>query len=306
VTTDSARVTRDLVAFGRQLEAQGAAQAGDGFTGRPDADALLESDPNAFLLGVLFTQGIAAERAWAGPFELLRRLGSIEPVFLAAHADQVRAAVQAPPMLHRFKETLPRWISSAGRRLAEEYAGNASQIWPSGDHVLAVTDRLSALDGIGRKKAVMAVEILTRHFGVRLRGREHGQVAYDVHVRRVFVRSGLADVDTCDAIEAAATRACPDAPGTIDLAAWLIGRNWCRPRSPRCDACRLSVSCARRVTLTPEGVGVRKHGGPAREPYSAERKTDRRAASDRSSALLRHRLAASATPAADPCGSVAR
>ena len=222
-----------------------------------DADSLLETDPNAFLLGVLFTQGIPAERAWLGPYELTRRLGSIEPRFLAEHAEDVRAAVQAPVMLHRFKETLPRWISSAGKRLAEEYGGDASRIWPPGDHVLAVTERLMAFDGIGRKKAVMAVEILTRHFGVELTGRECGQVAYDVQVRRVFLRSGLADEDSREAIEAAAARACPEAPGTLDLAAWLIGRDWCRPRSPKCDECRLGAVCARRVAIVPAGVGVR-------------------------------------------------
>ncbi len=127
-------------------------------------------------------------------------------------------------MLHRFKETLPRWISSAARRLIEEYQGDAERIWPPGTHVLEVTERLSEFDGIGRKKAVMAAEILTRHFGVELAGREHGQVAYDVQVRRVFLRSGLATEDTVEAIEAAAMRACPTAPGTLDLPAWLIGQ----------------------------------------------------------------------------------
>ena len=251
-------VARELVAFGRELESLSAAQAPGGFTGRSDADALLEADPNAFLLGLLFTQGIPAERAWAGPSELLRRLGSIEPRFLAQHAEGVREAVQSPPMLHRFKEKLPRWISSAGRRLAEEYGSDASRIWPAGDHVLDVTKRLSAFDGIGRKKAVMAVEILTRHFGVPLEGRECGQVAYDVQVRRVFLRSGLACVDSPAAIEAAAARACPGSPGTLDLAAWLIGRDSCRPRSPRCNECRVGAVCARRVWLVPEGVGVRR------------------------------------------------
>ena len=256
MTSSRAGVARELVAFGRELEAQSAAQAG-GFTGDTAADGLIESDPTAFLLGVLFTQGIPAERAWAGPYELLQRLGSIDVDFIANNPQSVRAAFQTPPMLHRFKETLPRWICSAACRLAEEYDGDASRIWPAGDHVLAVTERLLSFDGIGRKKAVMAVEILMRHFGVALQGRECGQVAFDVHVRRVFLRSGLADDDSIDAIEAAAAWACPKAPGTLDLATWLVGRDWCRPKSPRCSECRLGDVCARRVSLTPVGVGAR-------------------------------------------------
>ena len=63
-------VATTLLAYGRELEAQGAAQVGESFSGIPEADALLEEDPNAFLLGVLFTQGIPAERAWSGPYLL--------------------------------------------------------------------------------------------------------------------------------------------------------------------------------------------------------------------------------------------
>ena len=251
-------VVRELVAYGRELEDEGAAQTGGAFTTLPAANELLDSSPNAFLLGVLFTQGIPAERAWAGPYLLKERLGTLELVFLAENPDAVRIAVQRAPMLHRFKETLPRWISAAARRLLGEYGGNASLIWPAGDSVLDVTERLSAFAGIGRKKAVMATEILMRHFGVALEGRECGQVAYDVQVRRVFLRSGLTDTDTPGAIEAAAAAACPDAPGTLDLPAWLIGRETCRPRSPLCDVCRLGAVCPRLIERNVEGVGVRR------------------------------------------------
>ena len=103
----------------------------------------------------------------------------------------------------------------------------------------------------------MAVEILTRYFGVRLEGRECGQVAYDVQVRRVFLRSGLVERDSREAIEEAAALACPEAPGTLDLPAWLVGRETCRPKRPQCDTCRLAEVCPRLVGLNPDGVGVR-------------------------------------------------
>jgi uncharacterized HhH-GPD family protein len=251
-------VIAELVAYGRELDAEGAAQTGGAFTTLQAANDLLETSANAFLLGVLFTQGIPAERAWAGPYLLCVRLGTLDLAFLAENPEALRAAVQEPPMLHRFKETLPHWISAAACRLLEEYGGDASRIWPAGDSVLEVTERLSAFSGIGRKKAVMAAEILTRHFGVPLEGRDCGQVAYDVQVRRVFLRAGLVDTDTREAIDAAATAACPDAPGTLDLPAWLIGRETCRPRSPICDLCRLGAVCPRLVERNVEGVGVRR------------------------------------------------
>lgn len=250
-------VAGELVSFGRELESQRAAQVGAGFTDDARANALIEQSPEAFLLGILFTQGIPAERAWAGPYLMKLRLGHLDLDRLAKEPDAVRAAVQASPMLHRFKNSVPRWISSAAGRLLEEYGGDASRIWTPGTHVIEVTERLSAFDGIGRKKAVMAVEILQRHFGVELAGRESGTVAYDVHVRRVFLRSALVDHDSIVEVEAAAARLCPESPGTVDLAAWLIGRETCRPRAPRCDECRLGSVCPRLTWLAVDGVGVK-------------------------------------------------
>jgi uncharacterized HhH-GPD family protein len=247
-----------LVAYGRELAAAGAAQVGSRFTDIPDADALLRSSPNAFLLGVLFTQGIPAERAWAGPWLLRQRLGHLDLEKLASEPDAVAEAFARPPCLHRFKKTLPRWISAAAAKLLAEYGGDASRIWAPGSSVLDVTARLSEFPGIGRKKAAMAVEILRRHFGVQLAGPENGNVAYDVHVRRVFLRSGLAETDSADAIELAAAGACPEAPGTLDLAAWLVGREWCRPQQPDCERCPLGSACERRTWVRVEGVGARR------------------------------------------------
>ena len=231
---------------------------GSSFTAIPAADELLATSPEAFLIGVLFTQGIPAERAWAGPWLLRERLGHLDLERLAAEETSVATAFRQPPMLHRFKNTLPKWICSAAQRLLDEYGGDASRVWPDGAHVLDVTERLSSFDGIGRKKAVMAVGILTRHYGVELIGRECGQVAYDVQVRRVFLRSGLVARDKLEDIEAAAASICPEAPGMLDLAAWLVGRETCRPRAPLCDRCRLGAACPRLVERDVQGVGARR------------------------------------------------
>lgn len=253
-------VSRSIVAYGRELSDAGAAQVGGSFTDNAAADELVRADPFAFLIGVLFTQGIPAERAWAAPYLLRDRLGHLDPARIASDSAGVRRAVQKPPMLHRFKETLPGWIVSAGSMVETDYGGHAERIWVQGSHTLEVTDRLTRFPGIGRKKSVMAVEILKRHFGIDLAGDECGQVAYDVHVRRVFLRSGLVAEDTPDAVAAAARRACAESPGTLDLAAWLIGRETCRPREPRCDQCRLGSVCPRLTALDAVGVGARTDG----------------------------------------------
>lgn len=258
--TSSGPVATELLRFADELEAEGAAQVGESFTDVPEADALLKSSPNAFLLAILFTQGIPAERAWAGPYGLRERLGDLDLTMLATDRTAVGEAVCRRPALHRFKHTLAGWISDAAGRLLESYEGDASLIWAGEPTAIEIMDRLSAFSGIGRKKAAMAVEILARHFGVSVRDLEGGTVAYDVQVRRVFLRTGLVEKDTIANVEAAATRACPQAPGRLDLATWLVGRQWCRPRRPLCDECRLSPVCPKLTDRDVEGVGVRRTG----------------------------------------------
>jgi uncharacterized HhH-GPD family protein len=253
-------VAARLVEFGEELAAAGAAQVGGAFTDIPEADALVKSSPVAFLIGVLFTQGIPAERAWAGPWLLSQRLGHLDLQRLAQERAAVDAAVCQPPALHRFKHTVAGWISDMAARLLDCYGGDPARIWAPGSTFAQVSERLAAFPGIGRKKAAMAVELLTRHFGVELAGAEDGTVAYDVHVRRVFLRSGLVVTDTPEAVADAARAACPGSPGTLDLPSWLVGRQWCRPVAPKCDECRLGDVCPRRVDLSVEGVGARRRG----------------------------------------------
>lgn len=254
---DKDTVEGALLAFARELAAASAAQVGDAFTWDA-ADRFIKSSSQAFLIGVLFTQGLPAERAWAGPYLLRERLGHFDLLRLAQQTEAVREAVARPPALHRFVRTVPGWISSASARLLAEYEGDASRIWPSGAHVNEVRERLLAFQGIGQKKAAMTIELLVRHFGVALEGLDCGTVAYDVHVRRVFLRTGLVQDDTPAAVGAAAARVCPEAPGSLDLATWLVGREWCRPRDPLCGRCRLGAACPRLTDRTVEGVGVRR------------------------------------------------
>lgn len=247
-----------LRAHARAVAAEGVVQIGGAFTSDPDADAFVRTRPEAFLIGVLFTQGIPAERAWAGPWLLAQRLGHFDLARLADERDAVAAAVAASPALHRFVRTVPRWISSAATRVLDQYGGDAGAIWRDGSRVAEVAERLRAFDGIGEKKAAMATEILVRHLGKRLAGLEDGCVAYDIHVRRVFLRAGLVSEDSPQAVGAAARRICPEDPGSLDLATWLIGREQCRPSNPRCDMCLLGPVCPRMTHLRPDGVGVRR------------------------------------------------
>ena len=89
----------------------------------------------------------------------------------------------------------------------------------------------------------MTVELRISHFGARFADLRGTNVAYDVHVRRVFLRTGLVDSDSIQIVTDAARRLTPDRPGYIDMPAWVIGRRWCRPTQPLCPECPLTDVC---------------------------------------------------------------
>ena len=226
------------------------------FTPNEEANALLRSDPFAFLLGVLFDQNVPAERAWIAPFILKQRLGHLDPEIIAHTDGLVRDAVQQVPKLHRYVEKMPRWIVRAAQRVLDRYGGDASAIWSGNPAADELQRRFDDFAGIGQKKAAMAVEILERDLGVPVRNLERSDIAYDVHIRRVFLRARLADRDDRDHMIAVARQLHPARPGALDLPAWLIGRGWCHPGVPACASCPLTEVCpkeierAARVTAT--------------------------------------------------------
>ncbi len=235
----TAAVVAALLAHGEVLAAQPPANAAPD----PEADAFLRSDPFAFLVAVVLCQGITAERAWSSPWLMRQRLGHLDPARMVADPEAVRAAIARPPCIHRYVVNTPRWVVSAAQQVLDVYGGDAAAIWDDVPTATALSRRLQGFDGIGQKKAAMAVEILSRDLGVGVREFTGSDVAYDVHVRRVFLRTGLAEADERAHMVDRARRAHPERPGALDLPAWDLGRRWCRPRDPDCPSCPLTGAC---------------------------------------------------------------
>jgi uncharacterized HhH-GPD family protein len=227
---------------------------GTEFTTDPEADELVRGDAFAFLIAVIFDQGIPYERAWAAPLELKRRLGHLDPTTLASDPEAVRTAVQRPPKLHRFVENVPAWVVLAARRVLDDYSGDAGEVWGDEPTARELQRRLTRFVGIGQKKAAMAVEILERDLGVPIREMEGSDIAYDIHVRRVFLRTGFADADSMEHMVEVARQVYPERPGALDDPAWRVGKTWCHPQAPECPACVLKELCARLIDRT---VGLR-------------------------------------------------
>lgn len=175
---------------------------------------------------------------------------------IVADPEAVRRAVASPGALHRYVNNLPSWIVAAARRVLDEYSGNADRIWNDDPTAEDLRRRLERFQGIGRKQGVMAVEILERQRGTAIRRLEGSDIAFDVHVRRVFLRTGIAARGDQQHMTEAARRLHPDRPGALDYPEWWIGHEWCRPTEPACEACPLSGVCPRLVSRASSVMGA--------------------------------------------------
>ena len=141
------------------------------FTGDPEADDLLVSEPMALLIGFVLDQQVSVQKAFSGPLELRRRVGTIDAAAIAAMDPSVlEAAFRARPALHRFPGNMARRTQELSATVAERYDGQAGRIWREASDGPDLERRLLGLPGIGDMKAKALIAILGKRFGLRLPG----------------------------------------------------------------------------------------------------------------------------------------
>ncbi len=241
--TDHRFLVQAILEHGAALAANERTGVNGVFTRDTDADRLLADDPFAFLVGVIVDYQMPAERAWILPYRLKERLDGWGPAYVSSHADEVVAAFARPPKLHRFPNQTPRFVVDGARRVIDDYGGDAAAIWSDSPTAVTLQHRLRAFAGISQKKAAMAVELLERDLGVHVADLEGSDIAFDVHVRRVMLRTGLAQRDDMNHMVEVARKLHPERPGELDFPIWDIGRSWCHKTDPSCPACVLFDLC---------------------------------------------------------------
>lgn len=220
-----------------------------GYSDIVEANTLLQTNPNAFLFAVIFDQGIPAERAWSAPFYLRERLGSldIDKLISLGSKDLIKICTKKPS-LHRYNY-LGNWIYLAAKKLKAEYEKDASNIWPEGSSASSVVNKLQEFKGIGQKKSNMAVLLLFRDFQIHFSKMNEIDIAYDIHVRRVLLRTGLAQKDDLEHMVKVIRKFHPDFPARLDGPLWHVGRNWCHANDPECEKCVLARVCEKNIEV---------------------------------------------------------
>jgi uncharacterized HhH-GPD family protein len=161
------------------------------FTGNDEADALIAEEPLALLIGFVLDQQVSVEKAFSGPLELKRRLGSLEAGQIAGtDPGALDRIFRDKPALHRYPGTMAERTQDLASMILSDYNGDAARIWTEADSGADLQERLLALPGIGPMKARSLIAILVKRFGVRPPGWEEVMPSHHT----------LGDVDSPEAL----------------------------------------------------------------------------------------------------------
>lgn len=163
------------------------------FTGNDDADALLAEEPLALLIGFELDQQVPVQKAFSGPLELQRRIGSLDAAEIAGmDPGELDEAFRRKPALHRYPGTMAQRTQELCAAIVSDYGGDAERVWRDAESGADLERRLLALPGIGPMKARSLVAILVKRFGIRPPGWEDVMPTHHT----------LGDVDSVEALEA--------------------------------------------------------------------------------------------------------
>jgi len=222
-------------------------KTGGPFAKSKDADEFLRQNPFAFLMAASIDRGALAEAVWEIPFLLKKKLGHLNPQLLSQMSvDQLEEALRSLERKPRFPRQSARTMLSLSKLVFEQFHENVASIW-QGREPLRVVQILERIWGIGPGIAHMIVRILIDEFGYNpgREGLSQIDVKPDIHVVRIFYRTGLILERSGSACVEAARQLYPKFPGVLDWPAWEIGRTWCHDHNPECVDCPLYSVCSR-------------------------------------------------------------
>jgi uncharacterized HhH-GPD family protein len=136
------------------------------FTDDPKACELLATDPFALLVGFAIDQQVPVPKAFAGPYVLKERVGTLDPKKLATM--DLTDAFAEKPAIHRFPGSMAKRVQELAGVVAAEYGGDASRIWREASDSADLKKRIAALPGFGEMKIKSLGAVLANRFGVEL------------------------------------------------------------------------------------------------------------------------------------------
>ena len=135
------------------------------FTDDPAACKLLVDDPFALLVGFAIDQQVTVPKAFAGPYVLKQRAGTLDPQKLAGM--DLGPAFAEKPAIHRFPGAMANRVRELAAVVTEDYGGDASRIWSEARDSADLKERIGSLPGFGEMKIKSLGAVLAKQFGVK-------------------------------------------------------------------------------------------------------------------------------------------
>lgn len=149
------------------------------FTGDADADRLLVSEPLALLVGFALDQQVSVQKAFGGPLELQRRIGTLDAARIAAlDPAELDEVFRRKPALHRFPGAMAGKVQALCTAIVADYGNQAARVWTEAKDGRDLETRLLGLPGIGPMKAKSLIAIVGLRLGVRPPGWEEVAPTY--------------------------------------------------------------------------------------------------------------------------------
>src|ERR1700757_5149226 len=128
----------------------------------PAADALLDDNPFALLVGMLLDQQVPIETAFAGPKKIADRLGGLDVAEIAEYdPDKFAALCSERPAIHRFPGSMAKRIQTLAQIIVDRYDGDAAAVWTAGDpDGKELRRRIEGLPGFGQQKGQIFLALL--------------------------------------------------------------------------------------------------------------------------------------------------
>jgi uncharacterized HhH-GPD family protein len=137
------------------------------FTDSDEANELLARDPLALMIGFVLDQQVPVQKAFSGPAELKRRLGSLDAEAIAGMPpSELERVFAEKPALHRFPGTMAHRTQEFCRAVVSEYGGRPERIWEEAADSDDLRGRLAALPGFGEMKVKALGAVLAKRFGI--------------------------------------------------------------------------------------------------------------------------------------------
>jgi uncharacterized HhH-GPD family protein len=134
------------------------------FTDSDEANELIASDPMALLVGFALDQQVSVQKAFAGPYELRERIGTLDAGALA-EAD-LEPVFRERPAIHRFPGSMAKRVQALAAHVRDNYDGDAARVWTGAGDGAELRANIAGLPGFGEMKVKALGAVLAKRFDV--------------------------------------------------------------------------------------------------------------------------------------------